>query len=258
MPTFLPNAEPFFFPGNRIGCLLIHGFTGTPYEMRELGTRLSAQGYTVLGPALAGHATSLADMECTGWRDWYGTVTAAYDELRAQCDVVIPIGLSLGALLSLHLAAHRPVAGVVAVSPPYGIRNPLIPVFRTFPFLFSFIRYIKKNPHDSDTQDPTVAPRHPEYPALPTRCAASLAMDFIPHLERDLGDVRAPALLIQSHGDRSIPPDSITRYDRYLGSPEKQLLWVDRSGHLVLEDYEKEKAFACILDFVARHTADNL
>ena len=31
-------TEPFYFPGNKTGCLLIHGFTGSPGEMRPLGS----------------------------------------------------------------------------------------------------------------------------------------------------------------------------------------------------------------------------
>src|SRR5512141_3506758 len=97
MPNYLPNAEPFFYSGNHVGCLLVHGFTGTPYEMHELGRRLAAQGYTVLGPALAGHATCLQDMIPTRWPDWYGSVTSGYDRLSEQCDTLFVIGLSLGA-----------------------------------------------------------------------------------------------------------------------------------------------------------------
>src|SRR5512142_1739866 len=115
MPDYMPNAEPFFFPGNHVGCLLIHGFTGTPYEMRELGERLAAEEYSVLGPALAGHATDLDQMCTTRWQDWYASVTSAYDRLRDTCDLIFPIGLSLGALLALHISAHKPVTGVVSI-----------------------------------------------------------------------------------------------------------------------------------------------
>jgi carboxylesterase len=254
MPTYLPNAEPFFFPGNRIGCLLIHGFTGTPYEMRELGERLAAQRYTVLAPALAGHATTIDDMLPTRWTDWYASVTRAYDQLRERCDAIFPIGLSLGALLALHLAAHQPVNGVVAISAPFTIRNPLIPLFKYFPFLYPLIPYIKKNPRDNDTQDPRVRAVHPEYPVNPTRGAASLIFDFLPHLHDDLRDVRAPALLIQGRGDRTIPPDSMDQFYARIASPEKEKVWLERSGHLALEDYSKQDAFAVILAFVQRHS----
>ena len=42
----IPSAEPFYYQGNKIGCLLIHGFTGTPKEMRLMGEYLANQGYT--------------------------------------------------------------------------------------------------------------------------------------------------------------------------------------------------------------------
>ncbi len=256
MPNYLPNAAPFHFPGNRVGCLLLHGFTGTPFEMRELGQRLAAQGYTVLGPAIAGHATTLADLIPTRWTDWYASATGAYDQLREQCETIFPIGLSMGALLALHLAAHRPVNGVVAVSAPFAIQNTLIPLFRIFPFLFDLIPAVKKNPNDTDTLDPKILANHPEYPSHPTHSAASLIFDFLPHLRDDLRDIHAPALLIQSRGDRVVAADSMDEFYARLGSREKEKLWLERSGHLVLEDVSKEIAFENILRFIQRHTAE--
>ena len=44
-----------FFPGGRIGFLLVHGLAGTPAEMKILGKRLNRYGFTVLCPQLAGH-----------------------------------------------------------------------------------------------------------------------------------------------------------------------------------------------------------
>jgi len=40
-PLTIPSAEPFLHVGDRVGCLIVHGFTGTPYEMRPLGDYLS-------------------------------------------------------------------------------------------------------------------------------------------------------------------------------------------------------------------------
>ena len=253
MPNYLPNAEPFYFPGNHVGCLLIHGFTGTPYEMRELGQRLFAQGYTVSGPVLAGHATQVQDLVSLGWTDWYASVTSAYDELLKSCDVIFPIGLSLGALLALHLTAHRPANGVVAVSAPFTLDNPRMPWFKTFPALYNLVPLIKKNPQDNDTQDPTVAAHHPEYDSHPTRAAANLIFDFMPHLHSDLGDIHAPVLMLQGRKDKTVLADAMQKYSERLGSIDKQMVMIENSGHLVLEDYSKEQAFARILEFVGAH-----
>ena len=46
----------------------------------------------------------------SSWQDWYASVEAAHDRLRQDCDIVIAGGLSMGALMALHLAHNRPKA----------------------------------------------------------------------------------------------------------------------------------------------------
>ncbi len=45
----LPGAEPFMHRGGPTGCLLIHGFTASPQEMRGLGEHLASPGHTAVG-----------------------------------------------------------------------------------------------------------------------------------------------------------------------------------------------------------------
>ncbi len=127
----MKGAAPFYFPGNEIGCLVVHGFTGTPYEMRWLGQYLNQQGFTVHGPRLAGHTTTVDDMIRTTWREWYISVLAGYEMLRERCRKVFALGLSMGGALSLMLASREPVDGVVAMSSPYDFhdwREPFLPL----------------------------------------------------------------------------------------------------------------------------------
>ena len=57
MSYIIPGSEPFYLPGGSTGCLLLHGFSATPEEMRPLGEFLASKGYSVIGVRLAGHAT---------------------------------------------------------------------------------------------------------------------------------------------------------------------------------------------------------
>ena len=90
------NAEPFYFSGNSTGCLLIHGFTGAPTEMQPLGEFLANQGYTVLGPRLAGHGTQIEDMNRMNWGDWSNSVLDAWHLLKPLTTEIFLIGLSMG------------------------------------------------------------------------------------------------------------------------------------------------------------------
>ena len=121
----IPTAEPFFFPGSgdparvRMGCLLVHGFTGAPKEMRWM----AKQGYSVLGVRLAGHATRPEDMIRSRWHGaagWPpGLMDCARHILSGCTDRIYLMGLSMGGMLSLTFAARRPVAGLVIMSTPH-------------------------------------------------------------------------------------------------------------------------------------------
>jgi len=91
-----------------VGFLLIHGLGGTPVEMRFVARGLARAGHTVHCPQLAGHCGSFEDLRATGWKDWYQSVETAHRQLRNSCKKVIVGGLSMGAILALHLAAEHP------------------------------------------------------------------------------------------------------------------------------------------------------
>ncbi|HZY40635.1 MAG TPA: alpha/beta fold hydrolase, partial [Anaerolineae bacterium] len=100
----IDQVQPFSFDRGPIGCVLLHGFTAAPKELRPLGDYLAARDVTVRGVLYAGHGTCPEALARTGWRDWVASAEAAVDELRGRCRQVWSIGLSLGGLISLHLA----------------------------------------------------------------------------------------------------------------------------------------------------------
>lgn len=104
----------FLFEGGPTGVLLLHGLTGTPTEMKSVGKGLARAGLTVYAPQLAGHCGSKEDLLATGWPDWFASAEAGLDFLTRRCRCVFAAGLSMGALLSVLLAAKHPetVAGI--------------------------------------------------------------------------------------------------------------------------------------------------
>jgi len=104
--------------GGPVGIVLVHGLGGTPVEMRMTARGLNKAGFTVYCCQLAGHCGTEADLLATGWQDWLASVDAAYHRLNAECDTVFAGGLSMGAMLSLHLAAKYPdLAGALCFAP---------------------------------------------------------------------------------------------------------------------------------------------
>ncbi|MDK1046444.1 MAG: hypothetical protein QGM45_12280, partial [Anaerolineales bacterium] len=89
MRVLVDRGEPFFYPGGDIGCLLIHGFSGAPEEMRWMGKYLAEHGFTVLGVRLFAHATQVTDMNRARWEDWLANVEDGYHMLRGLASQVV-------------------------------------------------------------------------------------------------------------------------------------------------------------------------
>lgn len=249
MHSLLPGAEPFFLPGNETGCLLVHGFTASPQEMAGLGRYLAAAGLTVHGVLLAGHGTHLSDLNETSWRDWFASVEAGYQRLAATCTQVCVMGLSLGGALSLHLAAHRPVAGVVSMAAPLAIDSPLLPLAATVGRLMPAL----PKSRTPDWFDPEAAGRRVAYDSYPLLAAGQLAA-FLRHLRDDLAEVQAPALLMHSHQDRRVSPAYMPLIYDMLGSQHKRMVWIEGSNHILTEDAARARVWQLCLEFVANLT----
>jgi len=113
------DDRSLYVKGDGIGFLLIHGLGGTPIELRYVAQGLARAGHTVYCPTLAGHCASELELKWSRWEDWYATIEEAHDRLKRECDIVIAGGLSMGAVMALHLAAQRPngVQGLALYAP---------------------------------------------------------------------------------------------------------------------------------------------
>ena len=62
----LPGGEAYYLPGTTDQCVvLVHGYTGTPGELRLLGEYLQKAGASRNRCAFAGHGTNIDDLEHT-------------------------------------------------------------------------------------------------------------------------------------------------------------------------------------------------
>ncbi|HEX8952534.1 MAG TPA: alpha/beta fold hydrolase, partial [Polyangia bacterium] len=116
------DSQPFSFGSGARGVLVVHGFTGSPFEMRLLGEDLAGRGFAVDGVKLAGHAGTTSELAQTTWHDWYRSASDAVDRLRARVGGarVAVVGLSMGGLLALELARQRrgDLAAICVMSAP--------------------------------------------------------------------------------------------------------------------------------------------
>ena len=94
------DLNEFFFPGTRVSALLVHGLSGTPFEMRYLGDRLATSGVRVCGVRLAGHGGAPEELGSATHAQWYESVVEGFERLHRYGDPVAVVGLSMGAVLA--------------------------------------------------------------------------------------------------------------------------------------------------------------
>ena len=248
------SGEPFFYQGDTgTGILLVHGFTSAPQEMHDLGKHLAGQGHSVLGVRLPGHATRPADLIRVRWRDWLAAVEDGYSLLDKTCDHLVVMGLSLGGALALLLAASRPVAGVVAMGTPYKL--PPWPDLRWLRYLLPYLRPISAilryfpKPPINDYKDQQAYRDHVSYSVFPIRSIPEV-VKLLQLLREQLPTLRAPVLLMHAVEDRGVSPDNARLIYSQLGSDEKELVWIENSGHVITVEPAREQVYELAADFV--------
>jgi carboxylesterase len=243
----IPTAGPFFFPGGETGCLLVHGFPGSPREMRGLGAFLAEQGFAVLGIRLAGLATQPEDLWRIRWQDWLASLEDGWYLLNDICRRIFLVGLSAGGALALLFASHKPAAGVVAMSTPYAL--PDDPRLRFLPILRYLMPRVIQGP--DEWRDPEAGKGHVVYPYFPTRMVAEVG-GLLKAMRAALPLVTAPVLQMHSRQDNTAAPAGAEKIYQALGSADKQLLWLEDTSHNIVMDAQRQIVFRAAADFIHR------
>jgi carboxylesterase len=231
---------------------LIHGFTGTPKEMRWMGEYLNKQGYTCLGIRLAGHGTQPEAMVRSRWTDWVASVEDGYRLLCSITDNIFLVGLSMGGVLSLYMSSQLEVRGVIAMSTPS--RLPTDYPIWLLKLISLLIRFRPKSnePPGSGWFDKTAYQDHIAYGKNPVRSTAELKK-LILEMHAALPKVKVPVLLMHSKDERYILADNLESiYAGLVNAPEKTKLYVTGSGHVLPRDASREQVFQAAAEFIQR------
>lgn len=242
------KTEEFYLKGNSVGVMLIHGFSGSPAEMKGLGDYLNGMGYTVLGIKLAGHGSDLKRMASTLLSDWMESAEDGYKRLIQDCKKVFIVGFSMGGLLTVELAKKVSPAGIVVMSPPMlNMRwlEHIIPVARFFkPW------YVIGERSDPPMYKPPYT--CVAYPKVPTKST----IEFLKLIKivRSGSNVETPTLIIQGLLDKTIPKRSGRELLSLIQSKDKRLLHFEESDHMVILNRDRDEVWKVTGDFIKSHS----
>lgn len=242
-----PDTGPFFLPGDSLGVLLIHGFTGSTVETRPMGHYLASKGLTVSGVRLPGHGTCPEDLYGCTHQDWAKACQNGLAELRSHCSTIFVAGLSLGSLLSLSLAADNDdIAGLILMAPAIKVKDPRIRLAWLGKY---FIKSLSKGLREDRLCDPAAAARGWSYDCLPLEGVAGVyALQRL--VRRSLPRIKTPCFVMQGRHDDALAPDAAQIIYDEIGSTDRELVWLDHSGHNILVDGEREVVWQRSYDWI--------
>ena len=248
-----------FHTGGRIGFLLIHGLGGTPVELRFVAQGLARAGFTVHCCQLAGHCGTVEELRLSTWQQWYASVEAAHDRMKAHCDVIIAGGLSMGAILALHLAHSRPesVHGLALYAPTLWLNG------WSMPWYSRILRYARPTPIPLEIN----LPEHEPYGIKDERIRAFVVKSMhstdssaagvfctplrsfahfsslAARVKKQLPAIKAPSLIIHPRHDDIADIDNAFHLQRKLGGPvdmvvlndSYHIITLDRQRHVVID-----------------------
>ena len=243
------SLDPFFFEGGDVGCLLIHGGTGSPPEMWWMGKYLANKGLTVLGVRLAGHGTTPEDLASKVWTDFIASAEEGLDQIRSLCDKVFVGGLSFGGLITLYLAAHDPFQGAIVMSAPSYIDDWRL---RLLPVLKYFVKWVQMG-EEHNLTDPEASNRLFSYRRVPTIFGVQFSR-LLRETRKALSEVNIPLLLMQGVHDHTIPTESAQYFFDHVGSVDKEIVWFPNSGHAITIDTEREIVWDKAYEFIVKHS----
>jgi carboxylesterase len=247
----MKGGKPIFINKNSdIGILMIHGFTSTPDEFKELAIHLAEKGFSVSAPLVAGHGTTPQDLMKTTPQDWINSVRESYLKLKEISKNVLIIGNSFGSNLAIQLTRetkNEPMA-IITLGAPIFLKHHKFILSRLYSYGF-FVKYYSKPPrlYRTDFIDMLDEVTYPKIPIKSLR----YFLGFIKKQTKpNLEDIKIPALVVHSDTDPVVNPKSATYIYEHLGSDFKRIYWFRSKFHTATADENKSELFNKIIDFI--------
>lgn len=226
---------PFHHEGGTIAVLMVHGFPGSPAEMRPLAERLEALGLTTHGLLLPGFGPDFERMAERSQDEWITAVIAALRELQASHDNVILVGNSMGGALAIQAAASMkaPPDGLVLLAPFSKVDHiawrllPAIGFLFPQPRLFRYLKLdftdqeVRQGIHnfmpDADLDDPEIQQAIRDF-QVPLKMFAQIHQAG--QLARKFAHkVQVPTLVLQGRQDDIVKPKVTRKLISQIGAP---------------------------------------
>ena len=236
-----------FNKNSKNGVLIIHGFSSTTYEVKELAQFLGINGYHSVAKNLPGHGTTVENCNKIRFQDWLYFIKEEIAKLASQSENIYIVGCSMGAVLALYGASSFPLNGCVVGGTVFDFNNPL-----TIKYLIPLFAHIlktrnKKSMQPKNKRNEVKFYGYDEYPLIALNEMRKLN-NFV---KKKLPKVTCPSLIIHSHADKmSVVKNVQIVYDS-IKSEKKEKKFFNKAHHNLFDaNPDQQLIFNKILSFL--------
>lgn len=240
LETIKDSTDPYLLLQKKkakVGVLLVHGFLSSPGELKALGKKLHAEGYSVLGMRVAGHGTSPWDLNNRTYDEWQSSVYRNYKIIEAYCDKVVVVGFSGGGALSLNFAATNPesLAGVASVCTPLILKDKMMHLVPLLHYFNKFVALLPKMeslvPFKGNRSDYPAT----NYASMPVQALNELRY-LVQKVKKNLKYVTCKVFVLQSTDDPVVNPKAAQIIYNLLTSKDKEVHMIESNRHGIIYD----------------------
>lgn len=209
----------------KTGCLIIHGYTGGPYEVDPLRVYLEEHtDWRVEVPVLTGHGDEL-NLTDVPYEVWLEDAEAVLKVLQESCDLVYIIGFSMGGMIAAYLAGIHQIDKLVLLSTARK--------YLSFKYLSYYVGKMIGDGFKGRLQENEMYLHYKsKIGHIPLRSNIEF-MKLVRETKTYLQDIRSPVLIAQGQKDGLVPLKTAYALEDEIGSKEKEVVFFEESDHLI-------------------------
>ena len=247
------NIDQQFVPNNVTTTdtiIMIHGFAGSPFDLKPLAVELTNLGYYVVLPATPGqidqgYSSEADDYQPEFYIGWINNLVS--NEIEKSNGKIYLVGFSMGGTLSTIAAVSNKIDKLVLIAPFYSLTT-------ANDFIWKSSRWLAKviNGVPNLTLGAINDPEGDEVYYPGSKVIRLDAFDSLARLAQTavkcVPEVEVPVLVLGSINDE-VASFSYTK-ELFSNRKNAKIIEYEKSNHVLLYDYDKESAISNIISFL--------
>lgn len=222
--------------------MIIHGYTGGPYEVDPLREYLEEKtDWDLFVPTLPGHGEDL-QLDGIGYEEWIAKAEKRLLHMTEKYEEIYLIGFSMGGMIASYLAAKIKIDKLVLLAPACKYITPNRWLLNAWELIKDYVR--------GDIDHNHLYQRYQRKAGMIPFKANIQFMKLVRYTRKYLKEVKTPVLIAHGQQDDVVPIRATKYVYEQIGSNEKVPILFSKSDHQICLGEEQAFVNQVVYDFL--------